>query len=47
MTNFIRLLFLFFTFLGIHQGDVFGILLSVVGFLIMENLSEELEKINH
>lgn len=46
MTIFIRSLFLIFTFLAIHFGDIFGILLAVSGFIVMEKFCEDLEKFN-
>ena len=46
MTIFMRSLFLIFTFLAIHFGDIFGILLAVTGFLVMEKFCEDLENLN-
>jgi hypothetical protein len=46
MTNIIRLLFLFFTFCAIRFGDIFGLILTITCFLIMEKFCEDLEKQN-
>lgn len=45
MTFFIRILFFLLTFYAIHTGDLLGLALTLVGFLIMEAFCEGREKV--
>lgn len=46
MTYFMRILFFLFTFYAIHTGDLLGLGLTLVGFLIMEAFCEKREEVN-
>jgi hypothetical protein len=46
MTVFMRIVFFLLTFHAIRTGDLLGIGITLVGFLIMESFCEDREKVN-